>query len=424
MNLVDRVLPRVPIRQWVLSVPFELRLALAKDTALLSAVVRIQAAEISRLMRRLGEERGVRQGATGMVAAIQLFGGSINLNPHNHLLSLDGVYHNDGERAVFTEVRAPSDAEVAEVVLRIQKRVMRTLERRGLLRDPLDARDPGQEDPITSCGQLSLRVGKLGRVDEHGNVLPDDDDARFGKRGKRLCADIDGWNLHAAVTVRADDDVGRESLCRYIVRHPISLQRLSLTRDGRVAYAIKYPRGNKTHLLMQPVQFLARLASLIPPPRHPLVRYFGVLSSASKWRQHVVPMPKAESKRDKPLSSEPRTDNKIDVAVTLAAVAANDAKQPGGEPGQRSEPTHRGAIQAASNYVDWATLLRRVFDVDSLACARCGGRLRIIATITEQPAICAILDSLGITSTPPLPHARAPDPQLDLGPVVGSRCAC
>ena len=81
----------------------------------------------------------------------------------------------------------------------------------------------------------------LGRVDEHGRVLPNDDEARFAKRGKRLCADIDGWSLHAAVTVRGDDDVGRENLCRYVLRHPISLQRLSMTRDGRVAYQVKYP---------------------------------------------------------------------------------------------------------------------------------------------------------------------------------------
>ncbi len=61
--------------------------------------------------------------------------------------------------------------------------------------------------------------------------------------GKRLCADIDGWSLHAAVTVHADDDEGGENLCRYILRHPITLQRLSMTRDGRVAYRINYPRG-------------------------------------------------------------------------------------------------------------------------------------------------------------------------------------
>jgi len=142
-----RVLPRVPMRQWVWSV------LLAKDPAMLSTVVRILCEEISRLTRRLGEERGMRQGATGMVAAIQLFGGSLNLNPHSHVLSLDGVYHNKDGRAVFTETRAPTDAEIADVVRKIKKRVLRTLERRGLLRDPVDARDPAEDDPLTSCGQ-------------------------------------------------------------------------------------------------------------------------------------------------------------------------------------------------------------------------------------------------------------------------------
>ena len=413
MNLVDRVVPRVPMRQWVLSVPFELRLLLAKDPAMLSSVVRILCAEISRLTKRLGEERGIRQGATGMVAAIQLFGGSINLNPHMHILSLDGVYHNQDNLAVFTEVRAPSDAEVAEVVIRIKNRVLRTLKRRALLRDPVDARDPCDQDPLASCGQLSLRVGMLGRVDKRGLVLPDDDDVRFSKRGKRLCADIDGWSLHAAVMVRADDDVGRENLCRYILRHPISLQRLSMTQDGRVAYAIKYSRGNKTHLLMEPVQFLARLASLIPPPRHPLVRYFGVLSSASRWREHVLPKPKQATIEQQTQRSElPRKTT--DIADTAAGVPAIEPKQVQAQPTSKV----RGCVQAATTYVDWATLLRRVHNVDALECPRCGGRLRMISTITEQPAITKILDSLGLSSSPPLPHARAPDPQLDFDPVM------
>ena len=68
--------------------------------------------------------------------------------------------------------------------------------------------------------------------------------------------------------------------------------------------------------------------------------------------------------------------------------------------------------------MDWATLLRRVLDVDSLECPRCGGTLRFIATITEESAITKILDSLGLASSPPLPHARAPDPQLDFDPVL------
>ena len=50
---------------------------------------------------------------------------------------------------------------------------MRTLKRRGLLGDPVDGRDPGEQDPMTSCGQFALRNGKLGRVDEQGRVLPE-----------------------------------------------------------------------------------------------------------------------------------------------------------------------------------------------------------------------------------------------------------
>ncbi|MEO8903389.1 MAG: transposase [Polyangiaceae bacterium] len=53
----------------------------------------------------------------------------------------------------------------------------------------------------------------------------------------------------------------------------IRIERLSALPDGRVAYAIRKPWGNETHRVMQPVQFLARLAALIPPPRHPLVRF-------------------------------------------------------------------------------------------------------------------------------------------------------
>jgi hypothetical protein len=197
-----------------------------------------------------------------------------------------------------------------------------------------------------------------------------------------------------------------------VLRHPISLSRLSLTSDGRVAYEMKYPRRGKTHLLMEPVPFLARLASLVPPPRHPLVRYVGVLSSASRWREHVVPKPQDTKHRQaRPSEPQPRSGTKTtDVASTLAG------SSPAPEP--EAQRTCRGSVAAAGTYVDWATLLRRVFDVNALECPRCGGKLRMIATLIEPPVITKILDSLGLASSPPLPHARAPDPQLDFDPVL------
>jgi hypothetical protein len=59
--------------------------------------------------------------------------------------------------------------------------------------------------------------------------------------------------------------------------------------DGRIAYAIRKPWGKDTHRVMQPVQFLARLAALIPPLRHPLIRFYGVFAPHSFWRNKVVP---------------------------------------------------------------------------------------------------------------------------------------
>jgi hypothetical protein len=59
--------------------------------------------------------------------------------------------------------------------------------------------------------------------------------------------------------------------------------------------------------------------------------------------------------------------------------------------------------------IDWATLLRRAYDLDALAC-RCGGRLRVIALITEPAVAMAILDSVGLPSQPPpVARARSPD---------------
>jgi hypothetical protein len=70
---------------------------------------------------------------------------------------------------------------------------------------------------------------------------------------------------------------------------------------------------------------------------------------------------------------------------------------------------HDGALLAASPYVDWASLLRRTFEVDVLACAHCGGRLRVLSVITEPGPVRRILEHLGLDADAP-PVARARDP--------------
>ena len=44
--------------------------------------------------------------------------------------------------------------------------------------------------------------------------------------------------------------------------------------------------------------------------------------------------------------------------------------------------------------------MRRAFDLDVLACPRCGGRLRLLGTIENPVAIRAILGALAVSAEP------------------------
>jgi hypothetical protein len=69
-----------------------------------------------------------------------------------------------------------------------------------------------------------------------------------------------------------------------------------------------------------------------------------------------------------------------------------------------------GALLATSPRVPWATLMRRTFTIDTLACPACDGRLRLLGAITERATARKILDHLGIAAEPVVvPRARGPD---------------
>jgi ribosomal protein S27E len=92
--LVDEVLPEVPIRQWVLSVPFPLRFLFARKPAAMGVVLRLVVRAIeSWLIGRCGHTRANAQG--GAVTLVQRFGSALNMNIHFHMLILDGVYAAD-----------------------------------------------------------------------------------------------------------------------------------------------------------------------------------------------------------------------------------------------------------------------------------------------------------------------------------------
>ncbi|NDH53127.1 MAG: hypothetical protein EBY24_14290, partial [Betaproteobacteria bacterium] len=92
------------------------------------------------------------------------------------------------------------------------------------------------------------------------------------------CADINGFSLHAAVRCAADDRQALEQLCRYITRPALANDRVQCNAAGQVVLKLKTAwRDGTTHLVMSPLEFMQRLAALVPRPRLHLIRFHGVL---------------------------------------------------------------------------------------------------------------------------------------------------
>ena len=113
-HLVDRVLPIVPVRQWVLSLPFALRYRMAYDSRLTGDVLNVFIrALFGELRRRAQEQLGVSSSQCGAVTFVQRYGDALNANVHFHCLVIDGVYAaaEDGHPE-FHVLPAPEDEEV------------------------------------------------------------------------------------------------------------------------------------------------------------------------------------------------------------------------------------------------------------------------------------------------------------------------
>ena len=158
------------------------------------------------------------------------------------------------------------------------------------------------------------------------------------------------------------------------LRAPLSDARLHRTSTGDVAVALRTPWANgTTHVALSPTAFLARLAVLVPRPRVNLVLYHGVLAPRASWRLEVVPHPPVAEAKASPDQAHSRES--------------------------ASEPS-RGWR--------WADLMRRVFEIDVLACPGCGGRLRLVAVLEASEATRRILRHLDLLpeSHPPRLPAR------------------
>ena len=377
-HLVDHIIPRMPVRQWVLSLPIPLRYLLAAHPRLITPVLQVIHRAISTsLIKQAGLKRSEAQ--TGAITLIQRFGSAANLNIHLHCLVLDGVYRIQNGVAEFHSARSPTAEQLQSLLSQIIQHIMKALTRNGALieeegmsylaeMETNAALAPLQSAACTYRIALGRRAGQkvltLKTISTQ-NTQP--------QENKKYCVNAHGFSLHAGVRCAMNQRKELEHLCRYITRPAIANERLTLNDAGQVVLTLKTPyRDGTTHIVMSPLEFMQRLAALIPRPRLNLIRFHGVLAPNAKLRAEIIP----DGKKSKPSD-------------------AND------------DAPH----SAASVRISWARLLKRVFDIDIEQCPHCGGALKIIAAILEKAAITKILDHLGLPArAPPRAPAQIFDP--------------
>ncbi|MDP7592961.1 MAG: transposase zinc-binding domain-containing protein, partial [Litorilituus sp.] len=129
--LVDDILPYEPIRQWVLSFPFQLRFLFASYPQIMGKVLGIVYRTLAtHITKKAGYNKQTAK--TGAVTLIQRFGSALNLNIHFHMLFLDGVYVEDNYgKTRFHQIKAPKKSELNVLAHRISQRVAGFLEREG-----------------------------------------------------------------------------------------------------------------------------------------------------------------------------------------------------------------------------------------------------------------------------------------------------
>jgi hypothetical protein len=381
-HLVECVMPWVPTRQWVVSVPMPLRYwtAPSRDlTAQVHGIIRTTIAQfyVNQAVKRGAKRHNVQPGS---VTFLQRFGGALQRNVHSQVIVIEGVFLDRTDQGLtprFLKGEPPSDADMAHVVQNISRRVIRTLRRLGYLEagmeipvatgdDPLRDNEPELARPMAASGTQRIAFGE--RAGQNVRRIG----SGFGYEGERpelkgpRCVSVNGFSLHANTEIPAHRRDQLERLIRYTARGALSLERLEQDANGDLMYRFNRPWSDgTTGIKLSPLELLEKLAALVPLPRAHLVRYGGCLAPHSKLRAAIIPTPRQQ-----------------------------------GVDGDETKP--------GTPYWNWARLLGRVCDVDMTSCPFCRrGSLRIIAAITQESVITRILRHLKLASVlPPITPAR------------------
>jgi len=493
-NLVDHVLPEIPYRHYILSLPPPLRFMLAYDAPACSLLLNLFLAEVFAWQKRAAKrELGLSRVADlhgGAVSVLQRAGGSLNVNLHIHSALADGVFfapglhgrsgaHGGGggatqPRPQFLALPPPSQAELDQLAWQLYLRARQVLgdlgksweynadrsddaddtantaantetlallQREPLLFDCAAASMQGLELFGTRAGQRQLLLGtSAGFVDHEAR-------AGLGRRPRPP----HGFDLHASTRVSASDRGGLERMCRYLLRPPLSNDRLELLRDGRVRLAFVRPwQDGTSHVTLDPLTFISRLVALVPPPRAHQIRYHGFLAPRSRLRPWVLPSSARRSDTPDTRSTSAARPTQLPLptvgehaggetragpatgaqAPTSASLSPAPAPAPAPIPAPSpvshppTEVHDKTCSRSRPQRIAWARLLRRAGGYDMETCPECGAVLRTVECVLSAGGIARVLARVaGMAGSEPcrgrlgapVPPARGP-PNLAVPP--------
>lgn len=199
-HLVDYIFKKIPVRQWVLSFPFPLRFLMAYNPRVQSLVLETTIRSISSFYKQKAKRLGIKEGQTGAVTVLQRFGGAINLNPHFHMLFMDGVMKGGDFAAI--EV---TDHDVTFVCERLKTRIMRVLEKRGYIgdEDMLNFEIPPEALGVNQLmgGSIQNRISFGERQGQRPNQLGKFKESVWIEPSGRRLSYNSGFSLHANVKI-------------------------------------------------------------------------------------------------------------------------------------------------------------------------------------------------------------------------------
>ena len=180
------------------------------------------------------------------------------------------------------------------------KRLMRLLTRLGYLVEEQGMTYLAHFDPDNTLGPLqaaacTYRIAFGPRAGQKVLSLFTAAPAPVAPATAHRCVDAQGFNLHAERRLAINQRHKLEELCRYITRPAIANERLAVNPAGQVVLTLKTPyRDGTTQIVMDPLEFMQRLAALVPRPRLHLIRFHGVLAPHAKLRSAIVPSASTE----------------------------------------------------------------------------------------------------------------------------------